>query len=167
VSGDDSVKPVKPFFLPPSREASIPNAGREPGAQDGRKARATGRTKQFNPKVTPQFKEAFAEAKALEEDLLGRPLTQAFFLELLLKRYAKDRGAASPPFKLSTAALEGAQAIAAEMNLDLSRALEDAILARCIELGLKPDPNAGNAATRAEAEASQRATKKGRAALKR
>jgi hypothetical protein len=68
------------------------------------------------------------------------------------------RASSSPHDELSTAALEGAQAIAAKMNWDLSRALEDAVLAQCEELGLKLGAVSGRPAAR------QRTTKKGRAA---
>ena len=46
---------------------------------DGRTARATGRTKQFNPKVRPQFMERFAEAQAREEEELGERVTSGLF----------------------------------------------------------------------------------------
>ncbi|MFY9639543.1 MAG: hypothetical protein WCD20_04825 [Rhodomicrobium sp.] len=103
---------------------------------DGRTARATGRTKQFNPKVRPQFMERFAEAQAREEEELGERVTQAYFLELLLARYEKDHGKSVGPFGLSEAALAGAEAIAEKMKWDLSQVVEDAIAARCRELDL-------------------------------
>ena len=98
---------------------------------NGRKARKTGRTKQFNPRVTPQFMERFAEAKAEEASRLGEEIAQAYFLELLLATYERARGhEAVRPFGLSEPAYDAARAIADHMGWSLSAVIEDAIAAR-------------------------------------
>ena len=98
---------------------------------DGREARKTGRTKQFNPRVTPQFMERFAEAKAEEASRLGEEIAQAYFLELLLATYERARGhEAVRPFGLSEPAYDAARAIADHMGWSLSAVIEDAIAAR-------------------------------------
>jgi hypothetical protein len=98
---------------------------------NGRKARKTGRTKQFNPRVTPQFMERFAEAKAEEASRLGEEIAQAYFLELLLATYERARGhEAVRPFGLSEPAYDAAKAIADHMGWSISAVIEDAIAAR-------------------------------------
>ena len=98
---------------------------------DGREARKTGRTKQFNPRVTPQFMERFAEAKAEEASRLGEEIAQAYFLELLLATYERAHGhEAVRPFGLSEPAYDAAKAIADHMGWSLSAVIEDAIAAR-------------------------------------
>jgi hypothetical protein len=137
MSWDDLKKGAGAAFPePPKAEGSTLKLDRRLGVYDGRKARATGRTKQFNPKVRPEFMERFAEAQAREEEELGERVTQAYFLELLLARYEKDHDKSVAPFGLSEAALVGAEAIADKMKWDLSLVVEDAIAARCRELGL-------------------------------
>ncbi len=137
MSWDTIKKGAGPAFPEPPRAGnSTLKLDRQVGTYDGRKARATGRTKQFNPKVRPEFMERFAEAQAREEEELGERVTQAYFLELLLARYEKDHSKTVAPFGLSEAALKGAEAIADKMKWELSMAVEDAIAARCRELGL-------------------------------
>jgi hypothetical protein len=134
----DTVKKRVPveFPEPPKEGNSTLKLDRRIGLYDGRKARATGRTKQFNPKVRPEFMERFAEARAREEEVLGEQVTQAYFLELLLARYEKDHDSSVAPFGLSESALAGAKAIAEKLGWTLGDAVEDAIYARCKELGL-------------------------------
>ena len=98
---------------------------------NGRKARKTGRTKQFNPRVTPQFMERFSEAKAEEASRLGEDITQPYFLELLLATYERAHGHKEVrPFGLSEPAFDAAKAIADHMGWSLSAVIEDAIAAR-------------------------------------
>jgi hypothetical protein len=87
--------------------------------------------KQFNPRVTPQFMERFAEAKAKEASRLGEDITQAYFLELLLATYERAHGHETVrPFGLSEPAFDAAKAIADHMGWSLSAVIEDAIAAR-------------------------------------
>ncbi|MFZ0569090.1 MAG: hypothetical protein WAM63_01145, partial [Rhodomicrobium sp.] len=79
MSWDDVKKGVEAGFPePPKAEGSTLKLDRRLGVYDGRKAQATGRTKQFNPKVRPEFMERFAEAQAREEEELGERVTQAY-----------------------------------------------------------------------------------------
>jgi hypothetical protein len=129
----DRIKRDETFTLPePSRkEKAAPNLNRPIVRPDGRAARKTGRTKQFNPRVTPQFMERFAEAKAEEASRLGEEIAQAYFLELLLATYERARGhEAVRPFGLSEPAYDAAKAIAEHMGWPLSAVIEDAIAAR-------------------------------------
>lgn len=97
---------------------------------DGRSVRKTGRTKQFNPRVRPEFLERFAKAQAFEEDRAGEKITQAYFLELLLSVYERVQGEDIKPFGLSDPAFQAAQTIAGHMGWSLSVVIEDAIAAR-------------------------------------
>jgi len=72
---------------PPRADTSTVRLDRPVSRPDGRTARATGRTKQFNPRVRPEFLERFARAQAFEEERAGEKITQAYFLELLLSIY--------------------------------------------------------------------------------
>ena len=126
------IKRDKTFTLQQPETAAPPNNNGPIWRPDnGRKARKTGRTKQFNPRVTPQFMERFAEAKAEEASRLGEEIAQAYFLELLLATYERARGhEAVKPFGLSEPAYDAAKAIAEHMGWSLSAVIEDAIAAR-------------------------------------
>jgi hypothetical protein len=129
----DRIKRDETFTLPePSRkEKAAPNLNRPIVRPDGRAARKTGRTKQFNPRVTPQFMERFSEAKAAEASRLGEDITQAYFLELLLATYERAHGHKEVrPFGLSEPAFDAAKAIADHMGWSLSAVIKDAIAAR-------------------------------------
>ncbi len=121
---------------PPKAESSTVRLDRHAGHIDGRTARATGRTKQFNPRVRPEFLERFARAQAKEEDRAGEKITQAYFLELLLANHERSTGADVNPFGLSEAALKGAELIAKRMGWPLSQVIEDAIAARCRDFNI-------------------------------
>jgi hypothetical protein len=127
---------VSPLGQGPAPDDPAVTHDRDAGGGDRRKARATGRTRQFNPKVRPAFLQRFSHAREREEKALGEAVTQAYFLELLLARHERGQGSPIAPFGLSEAALAGAQAIADKMKWDLSQAVEDAIAARCHDLGL-------------------------------
>ncbi len=121
---------------PPKPKESQLDLDSELGKYDGRKARNTGRSSQFNPKVRPEFMERFKEAQAREEEELGERVTQAYFLELLLARYEKDHGITVVPFGLTEAAFAGANAICNATGQDVSTVVETAIAKVCRELGL-------------------------------
>jgi len=132
---------------PPKPGNSTVRLDRRVGHVDGRTARATGRTKQFNPRVRPEFLERFAQAQSGEEERAGEKITQAYFLELLLANYERSTGADVNPFGLSEAALKGAELVAERMGWPLSQVIEDAIAARCrdfnIAKGKKSGPERG------------------------
>ncbi len=121
---------------PPKPGNSTMRLDRQVGHTDGRSARATGRTKQFNPRVRPEFLERFAQAQALEEERAGEKITQAYFLELLLANHERSAGAVVNPFGLSEAAMKGAELIAERMGWPLSQVIEDAIAARCRDFNI-------------------------------
>ena len=128
----DGTKDGQGFFLPqpPKRDDTNVNLNRPVSRPDGRTARATGRTKQFNPRVRPDFLDRFARAQATEEERAGEKITQAYFLELLLSIYERAQGEEFRPFGLSEPAFEAASAIAGHMGWSLSVVIEDAIAAR-------------------------------------
>jgi hypothetical protein len=134
----DRVKQPQAAKFPEAPEAkdSTIRLDRRAGYVDGRKAKATGRTKQFNPRVRPEFLERFQEAQAREEERAGEKITQAYFLELLLANYERSMGDAVNPFGLSEAALKGADLIADKMGWPLSQVVEDAIAARCRDFNI-------------------------------
>lgn len=120
----------------PKPEHSTVRLDKRRDEDDGRKARKTGRTKQFNPRVTPEFLGQFAVAQAKEEERVGEKITQAHFLEILLANHARSTGEEVKPFGLSEAAMKGAQLIADRMGWPLSQVVEDAIAARCRDFNL-------------------------------
>ena len=121
---------------PPKAKESKLDLNRRDGDYDGRRARNTGRSSQFNPKVRPEFLERFKEAQAREEEELGERVTQAYFLELLLARYEKGHGINIVPFGLTEAAFAGAKKICDATGQDMSAVVETAIAKVCRELGL-------------------------------
>jgi hypothetical protein len=127
---------------PPRAENSTVRLDRPVSRPDGRTARATGRTKQFNPRVRPEFLERLALAQAREEERAGEKITQAYFLELLLVAYERSRGEAIRPFGLSEPAFQAAQAIAGHMGWSLSVVIEDAIAGRYRQFSLANEPKA-------------------------
>lgn len=84
------------------------------GPSPGWTALATGCTKQFNPRVRPDFLERFARAQAFEEELTGEKITQAYFLELLLSIYARAQGGELGPLGLSEPAFANEKALRRE-----------------------------------------------------
>ena len=129
-------KPVSNMPEPPRPETSTVRLDRPVGHVDGRKARATGRTKQFNPRVRPEFLDQFNRARALEQDRSGEPMSQAQFLEELLANYQRSVGLEVKPFGLSDITYQGAMQIAERLGWPLGRVLEDAIAARLRDLNL-------------------------------
>lgn len=125
---------------PPPAEGNTMRLDRPVARPDGRTLRATGRTKQFNPRVRPEFMDRFARAQAKEEERAGEKITQGYFLELLLVDYERAQGAEVHPFGLSDAAYRAAQAIAEHNGWPLSAVLEDALLARAKHFNLLTEP---------------------------
>ena len=138
----DEIKRDQTFTMPePNQKPSPPPPPGPVRRPDGRTVRKTGRTKQFNPRVTPEFMERFAEARAEEGTRLGEEITQAHFLELLLATYQRARGQPEiRPFGLSEPAFEAARAIAGHMDWPLSAVIEDAIAARYKQFSIAKPP---------------------------
>jgi hypothetical protein len=129
----DCIKRDETFTsLEPSRkEKAAPNLNRPTDRPDGRTKRKAGRTKQFNPRVTPEYMERFTNAKAEEVSRLGEDITQAYFLELLLATFERAGGKEDiKPFGLPEPAFDAAKAIAEHMGWSLSAVIEDAIAAQ-------------------------------------
>ena len=106
---------------------------------DGRQARATYKERQFNPRVSDQFK---AEFNALQVDLqaqTGKKVTQSYVLEFLMATYKQSQGGEVNPFGLSDEAMEAAMQIAEHNNWSLAVAVEDAITARFKHFNLLRD----------------------------
>ncbi len=118
-----------PLSEPPKKE-EVKRLNGPVRRPDGREKRATGRTQQFNPRVSENFIEQFNMARKAEEKRTGEKITQGYMLELLLSIYQRAQGEELRPFGLSAHAYEGAQAIADHMGWPLSVVLEDAIAAR-------------------------------------
>jgi len=137
---------LKTSTLPePPQLASTSVRGNGPVRREGgkgREARNTGRTKQFNPRVRPEFLERFAKAQAFEEERAGEKITQAYFLELLLSVYERAQGQGINPFGLSDPAFKAAQAIAEHMGWPLSVVIEDAIAGRYKNFSIDPKSKA-------------------------
>ncbi len=138
----DSMKRGQKFVLPepPKRDDAKLPLNRPVSRPDGRTARKTGRTKQFNPRVRPDFLDRFAKAQAFEEERAGEKITQAYFLELLLSIYERAQGEELRPFGLSEPAFEAASAIAQHMGWSLSVVIEDAIAARYKHFNFAKEP---------------------------
>jgi hypothetical protein len=129
-------KAARALPLPPKAKESELSLDSSIGKYDGRKARNTGRTSQFNPKVRPEFLERFRAAQAQEEEESGEKMTQAYFLDLLLARYEKDHGISIVPFGLSEATFAGVRAISQATGQEAGVVIETAIAKVCRELDL-------------------------------
>ena len=63
---------------PPAEGVTTKTLDRPVGKVDGRSARATGRREQFNPRVHPNFLEAFRQAVKEEMERTGKPVSQGY-----------------------------------------------------------------------------------------
>jgi hypothetical protein len=88
-------------------EPPVPQRAEVRRYPDGRTARKTGRTKQFNPRVRPDFLDRFARIREAMEEQTGETITQAYMLELLIATYERAAGGQVNPFGLSEEAMKG------------------------------------------------------------
>ena len=107
---------------------------------DGRSARATGRRKQFNPRVREEFKTAFEAEVRVEEERTGETVTHGRLLELMLAVWRSERLAGHPApqlgIVLSDKMLKAADALAAHLRCSREAAVSAAITEQMVKLGL-------------------------------
>jgi hypothetical protein len=110
------------------------------GKIDGRSARATGRRKQFNPRVREEFKTAFEEEVKAERERTGEQVTHGRLLELMLAEWRSQRlaGKDAPPMGilLPDKMLKAADALAAQLRCSREAAVSAAITEYMVRLGL-------------------------------
>ena len=124
--------------LPPAPPEEVTT--RSLGKADGRSARATGRRKQFNPRVREDFKIAFEDEVKAEEERTGEKVTHGRLLELMLAGWRMDRAAGKPApalgIVLPDTMLKAADALAAHLRCSREAAVSAAIAEHMINLGL-------------------------------
>lgn len=110
------------------------------GKIDGRSARATGRRKQFNPRVREEFKTAFEEEVKAERERTGEQVTHGRLLELMLAEWRSQRLAGKPGptmgILLPDKMLKAADALAAQLRCSREAAVSAAITEHMVRLGL-------------------------------
>jgi hypothetical protein len=110
------------------------------GRPDGRSTRATGRRKQFNPRVREDFKAAFEEEVQLECERTGEKITHGRLLELMLAVWRSERLAGRPApalgIMLPDKMMKAADALAAHLRCSREAAISAAIADQMVKLGL-------------------------------
>ena len=124
--------------LPPAPPEEV--TARSLNRIDGRSARATGRRKQFNPRVREEFKAAFVEEVRAEEARTGEVVTHGRLLELMLAVWRSERlaGKAAPTvgLVLPDKMLKAADALAAHLRCSREAAVSAAIAEQMVKHGL-------------------------------
>lgn len=124
--------------LPPAPKEEI--RSNSLGRMDGRSARATGRRKQFNPRVREEFKTAFEEEVKAERERTGEPITHGRLLELMLAVWRSERLGGKPApamgILLPDKMLKAADALAAHLRCSREAAISAAIADQMVKLGL-------------------------------
>ena len=124
--------------LPPAPPEEV--TAKSLGRIDGRSARATGRRKQFNPRVREEFKTAFELEVQAERERTGEQVTHGRLLELMLAVWRVERAAGKPVTPLGVLLpekmLKAADALAAHLRCSREAAVSAAITEHMVRLGL-------------------------------
>jgi hypothetical protein len=124
--------------LPPAPPEEVTSSSLK--RPDGRSARATGRRKQFNPRVTEEFKKGFEAEVQAERERTGDLITHGRLLELMLADWRSNRlaGKSVPALgiTLSDQMLKAADALAAYLRCSREAAVSAAIAEHMVRLGL-------------------------------